>query len=65
MPEKINLHDLELHDLMSIKTDKFGLRIVRVPGGWIYYRVSDKDFPGVFVPYNKEFRDTEDKFFVK
>ena len=65
MPEKINLHDLDLHETMKIKTGGRTYTVLRVPGGWIYnYFSSSGTSLSTFVPKNTEYRDTEDPFFV-
>lgn len=52
------MHDMRLHEIRVI-TSK--LRVIRVPGGWIYERViqklSDNDNLVIqtFVPYSDEF----------
>jgi hypothetical protein len=53
----VNIHGMELHEEVSPNHQH---RIVRVPGGWIYY--SDNEQAGghwqttsTFVPFNNEF----------
>jgi hypothetical protein len=47
MDEK-ELYKMDLHQIRTIRSN---MRVIRVPGGWIYYG-SDA---GVFVPFNNEF----------
>jgi hypothetical protein len=53
-----SIYELELHEITVINGK---VRVMRVPGGWIYERVlrrlSDTDFEVIntFVPYNEEF----------
>ena len=42
------IYDLTLNEWMMVD---FGVKVTRVPGGWIY----NYDRYGVFVPYNNEF----------
>lgn len=52
------MHDMELHEIRAINNK---IRVIRVPGGWIYERVirrlsdTDNEVVAVFVPYSEEF----------
>ncbi len=50
-----DIYNMELHDTIEIDQ----MRIVRVPGGWIYYYFdltkNDYKSMGVFIPYNNEY----------
>ncbi len=52
------LYSMALHDIVVINRK---VRVLRVPGGWIYERVTkklsdtDNEVFVVFVPYNDEF----------
>lgn len=52
------MHDMKLHEVKVI-TPK--IRVLRVPGGWIYERVikklsdTDTQVLNTFVPYSEEF----------
>lgn len=52
------MHNMKLNEILVI-TPK--LRVIRVPGGWIYERVirklsdTDHEVIQVFVPYSEEF----------
>lgn len=54
-----SVYDLQLHEIITLGKK---IRIMRVPGGWIYERVirkiSDTDFEVVttFVPYNEDLK---------
>lgn len=54
------MYDMKLHEILVI-TPK--LRVIRVPGGWLYERVikrlsdADNDVIHTFVPYNEEFNE--------
>lgn len=63
MSQMKNIYDLKMHEATKVKNNLFSLRIVRVPGGWIYYRIGEPH-PGVFVPMNKEFKESNDFFIV-
>jgi hypothetical protein len=52
-----NIHSLGLHDQVSLDHQ---YRVVRVPGGWIYYYDSEQigghcQATSTFVPFNNEF----------
>lgn len=63
MEKKKNIYDMEMHEVLKVKNELFALRICRVPGGWIYYRIGE-NLSGVFVPLNAEFRGREDFFII-
>ena len=62
MGEEESIYDLGLNEGMPLNYD---VRILRVPGGWIYthfnikYSREDEDeiATSVFVPYNDEFKE--------
>ena len=55
------IYEMELHEFFMFSK---GLCLTRVPGGWIYaqtYSLGEKkELATVFVPYNNEFKKTED-----
>jgi hypothetical protein len=57
MPVK-DIHDLELHEVTVVRKR---YRVVRVPGGWIYERLTkrisetESEAVAVFVPYSAEY----------
>lgn len=63
MPEMKSIYELKMHEATKVKNNLFSLRIIRVPGGWIYYRIGEPHL-GVFVPMNNEFKENEDFFIV-
>jgi hypothetical protein len=46
------IYNMKLHE---VKTPDDSFRVVRVPGGWIYYLKFFSETTAVFVPYNNEF----------
>lgn len=54
------MYEMNLHDVLVL-TNK--IRVIRVPGGWIYERVTKKisdtenEVIAVFVPYSDEFNE--------
>lgn len=52
------MHNMELHEIRAINNK---IRVMRVPGGWIYERVikkisdTENEVLAVFVPYSEEF----------
>lgn len=52
------IHELSLHEV-AVLTPK--IRVIRVPGGWIYERVlrrisdTDNEVIALYVPYSDEF----------
>ena len=57
MPVK-TIYELELHEVTVIHKN---IRVMRVPGGWIYERLTRKisdtenEAVAIFVPYNAEY----------
>ena len=49
-----NIYQLKLHETLVIES-MYNQTVERVPGGWIYYRISEKSQSAVFVPFNSEF----------
>jgi hypothetical protein len=49
--EEKTIYDLKLHDRLRI--DKYGINVLRVPGGWLYSLGGSAS--DVFVPYSDEF----------
>ena len=52
-----NIHSMELHEEVSLNQ---WYRIIRVPGGWIYYFDNEQvgghwQTTSTFVPFNSEF----------
>jgi len=58
MKEMKSIYDIGLHESTSLIGA--GLRIVRVPGGWLYTPVGSVQ-PSTFVPFNNEFMDKTKK----
>lgn len=58
----MKLYDMALHTFLQVR---HGPGVLRVPGGWLYqYWDYAKDCPmsgDVFVPYNEEFKETDDE----
>lgn len=54
------LYAMKLHDV--IQAHNGSTLITRVPGGWVYtfHRLDCGQMNSVFVPYDREFRETED-----
>lgn len=52
----MTIYDLKLHEDIITK----GLRIMRVPGGWLYENCQ-YPLPPVFVPYNNEFSPPQNR----
>lgn len=54
------LYAMKLHDVITVHHGSTW--ITRVPGGWIYsfHRLDCGQMNSVFVPYNSEFRETDD-----
>jgi soluble cytochrome b562 len=55
--ENREIYDLELNNSLVDE----GMRIIRVPGGWIYKTISQTNNTSVFVPFNDEFSKTKVK----
>ena len=53
------IYEMELHESIILSSE---LCVTRVPGGWIYDRLLRNlgDIKSLFVPYNDEFKETED-----
>lgn len=63
---KLEIHKMKLHETAEIETKPFvntirvdendliKIRIVKVPGGWVYLFKEDTQIKPLFVPYNKE-----------
>lgn len=55
---EVNLYNMRLHEIISVRDKNFQGTITRVPGGWIY----ERDIPdyrhstATFVPYDNEFQ---------
>ena len=47
-----DIYQLKLHE--SVLDDNG--TVTRVPGGWIYHTVGNKQLTSVFVPFNNEFQ---------
>lgn len=58
MEEEKFVHHMGLHEVV------FGAnftKVLRVPGGWIYFDSNKTNRSGVFVPYNEEFKEDENE----
>jgi hypothetical protein len=60
--DKIDLYNMELHAHEYINNGN--IKIVRVPGGWIYISYFD-GVTSVFVPFNNEFMSVSNGQLVK
>lgn len=66
--EKLNkdtkaLYKMRVHEVMEVETDSFFVRILRVPGGWVYTDISSFGKVATFVPFDQRdlpLSDTED-----
>jgi hypothetical protein len=47
------IYNMKLHETYSIDNRIY---ILRVPGGWIYYKFSSNGYATTFVPFNNEFQ---------
>lgn len=47
------IFNMKLHDKYEVDRHVY---VLRVPGGWIYYRCTSSGMTGVFVPFNDEFK---------
>lgn len=55
-----SVYELKLNESLSYNEKDYSLRIIKVPGGWIY---TINDYTGVgcaFVPLDKEFQKPKD-----
>ena len=52
------LYEMKLHEAHKV-TDE--VKVVRVPGGWVYTVNRDHHFAMTFVPHSKEFCPVEPK----
>lgn len=50
-----SIYELKLHETLY-PTIESSISIMRVPGGWLYYRIDSMQISSVFVPFNKEFK---------
>lgn len=53
------LYNMKLHNIICPNGRNGGLKILRVPGGWIYYRfdITNKLISSIFVPFDNEFQE--------
>ena len=54
-----SVYDMKLHEELEDKSnssDILHMRILRVPGGWIYYSPYTGSRSGTFVPFDNEFQ---------
>jgi hypothetical protein len=54
VPENKNIYNLSLHEMTITHLLCDFIKVLRVPGGWIYYYTSDI---GTFVPFDNEFQE--------
>ncbi len=47
------LHSMSLHEVLY---GGFGVRVIRVPGGWLYRDSRQDNVTSTFVPYHDEYR---------
>jgi len=54
----MHLYEMKLHDEVELKVGPSEYRILRVPGGWIYYnpRLDQRQMNSTFVPFDNEFQ---------
>ena len=57
-----SVYDLKIHETLKVETEsKMSLKVLRVPGGWIYYRINaNLGITSTFVPFS--FEDKESKY---
>lgn len=55
-----SIYEMQLHDVITVEKENTRIRIIRVPGGWIY-GLNERsvrniiDTTSIFVPYDNEF----------
>ena len=47
-----DIYKMKLHEIIKINEGELYNKIIRVPGGWIYYNQKQQAPNGVFVPFN-------------
>lgn len=57
-----DLYKMKLHDVITVARARGELKVVRVPGGWVYETYTDSvkytyQVTSVFVPYHNEFEE--------
>jgi hypothetical protein len=50
-----NIYEMGLHEFIQIKGVD-NMFVLRVPGGWIYYKASSIGYATTFVPFDNEFQ---------
>jgi len=59
-----NIYEIKLHEETVITIGPAEYRVLRVPGGWIYYnpRLDNDQMNSTFVPFDNEFQKQEMNF---
>ena len=60
--ETVEIYKLKLHHYTWINDD---IKIIRVPGGWIYMYYDNNDTSHTFVPFNNEFSSLNEPQIIK
>lgn len=50
------LYEMKLHECAEIHNSDMHLKIIRVPGGWLYRYILGETSDTVFVPFDNEFQ---------